>query len=301
MNMKRFIEDFSEVEKYERYNMVGENINDIIDFMLDKNKDNALRERAVKLITSKKFAKTLKKVVKKREYDISLNLISVLSSLLADMEFDNDEEGKSDDKDKEVQDSFFYIIETMMEKKVKKICNKTGLPKQVIINLVLECPESLEEAPTGRMYYFINKLIKKFYMIPSIVAKSDETIDYTNIDQFIKVVKLLIGASKIKNFAINVLLEPNKRMESITSEQAPVYNLLTDMALNILNDIKKKDEIKETIEKLYIKQRIYADSKDYKDTKRRLSLLMIDGEKYPKLSKAIKELASNEKNKKYLE
>lgn len=298
MNMKRFIEDFSEVEKYERYNMVGENINDIIDFMLDKNKDNALRERAEKLITSKKFAKTLKKVVKKREFDISLNLIFVLSTLLAEMDVD-EKEGKSDDK--EVEDSFLYIIETMMEKKVKKISSKTGLPKQIVINLILECPESLEEAPTGRMYYFINRLIKKFYMIPTILSTSEDTVDYTNIDQFIKLVKLLIGSSKIKNFAVNILLEPSKRMESITSEQAPVYNLLTDMALNILNDIKKKDEIKETIEKLYIKQRIYADSKDYKDTKRRLSLLMIDGEKYPKLSKAIKELASNEKNKKYLE
>ena len=300
MNMKNFIEDFNEVDKFERYDMIGENINGIIDFMLEKSKDNALRERAVKMIASKKFAKCLKKVVKKREFDISLNLVTVLSSLLSDLKF-GEEEGNYDT---EVKDCFFYIIETMVEKKVKKISRKTDIPSPVIINLVLECPESLEsdDVSTGRMHFFINKLIKKFYMIPSIKLETEddkEKLDYTDIDKWTKVVKLIIGGNRLKNFAIDVLLEPNKRMESLTSEQAPVYNLLTDMALNILNDMKSK-EAGEMIEKCYIKQRIYADSKEYKDTKRRLSLLMVDEEKYPKLAKAVKELAKNEKNKKYL-
>lgn len=295
MNVMNYIQDFEEMDSFEREELVGETINEIVRTILATGKEAnpTDKERLKKILIKKSYAKVLARVVKSRQYDIDLTLTVVLSDILVD--------GQSDDEGEEisdlVKDLFYKIIEIMITKKTNHICKSTRIARPIVTNLILECPDDLnrECVTMGQRYYFINRVINKFYYLPDIIEVNSLNFDYNDVDRNIKMVKEIIGEDNLSKFAINVLLEPRSKFDRLDESQITVWNLLTRMALTILDDLDIVDQrgaTRKTICNAYIKRReIFAKkSPDGEDVPRRIDLTTINGNHYPAIGRAIEDI-----------
>lgn len=295
MNVMNYIQDFEEMDSYEREELVGETINEIVRTILATGKEAnpTDKERLKKILIKKSYAKVLARVVKSREYDIDLTLAVVLSDILV--------EGQSDEEGEEisdlVKDLFYKIIEILITKKTNHICKSTRIARPIVTNLILECPDDLnrECVPMGQRYYFINRVINKFYYLPDIIEANNLNFDYNDIDRNIKMVKEIIGEENLSKFAINILLEPRSKFERLDESQITVWNLLTRMALTIIDDldiVEQRGSTRKTICNAYIKRReIFAKkSPDGEDVPRRIDLTTINSNHYPAIGRAIEDI-----------
>lgn len=295
MNVMNYVQDFEEMDSYEREQLVGETINEIIRTILATGKDanQSDKERLKKVLIKKSYAKVLTRVVKSREYDIDLTLAVVLSDILV--------EGQSDEEGEEisdlVKDLFYKIIEIMITKKTNNICKSTRIARPIVTNLILECPDDLDRecVPMGQRYYFINRVINKFYYLPDIIEANNINFDYNDVDRTIKMVKEIIGEENLGKFAINILLEPRSKFSKLNENQVPVWNLLTKMACTIIDDldvVEQRGATRKSICNGYIKRReVFAKkSPEGEDVPRRIDLRTVNSNFYPSLARAVEDI-----------
>ena len=293
MNVIEYLNEWDELQSYERDEFVGETINQVVRFLLNNNQQSsqADKDRLKNILIKKSYAKVLTRVVKSRYYDIDLTLATVLSDILVEERADDDQVSEL------VRDLFLKIIETIITRKTNEICKITRYPRPIVTNLILECPDDLERecVSAGQKYYFINRIINKCYYIPEIVELNELNFDYSDIDRFIRLIKEIIDEENLVKFAINILLEPRTKFNRLEENQIPIWNLLTNVALTIIDDLDvtvQRGTTRKAICNLYIKRReVFAKkSPDKEDVPRRISLITVDRNQYGALGRALEDI-----------
>lgn len=291
--IKEFLNDWNNAEdKHDRAYVVENNIGEVCHIYLEKSNRNEQQLRKLRgLFLSKKFAKTLYRLIVKNRSEVSPLVVPVLADILIthpvgeENELVNATLTLTDDIGK----MYLEIIETVLKKKVRKVCKKTGLNESLVKNLLIECPEDLESKEGPQAYFYINRVIRKMYGILLAAQDDAEKALLLDVDTIDTLIGLVVGDSLKVKVAFNILLEKYDKTKYLTPDQIAMWNTLSEFALNTIEDIGKKKEIAEVVEHLYIKRR-RIDKKNQRDGQRRLDLTELNEDDYPKTVKAIKSL-----------
>lgn len=289
MTIKDFLKewkpkDLKKMKKEERVDLIHYYFETICEFMLkNSHKDKVTTAELFTRMNDLKFAKTLKKVIKKNE-DCNPVMALVIGTFV---------ERNPQKPDDEIIEVYADCITKLLKEPIKKVAKKTGMSKEFVAEVlaIVPTPSIVHKKNTG---VYVNKLLRKLYFM----AKEGEVeIDIEDSKSLKKLLITIFGEDNFDFVLAEILLERKDQIKSFNQEQLAIWNTITDFALETLEK-KKKKELKSVLE-FYISRRKFDVEKD-RDSARRTPLLGIVPEDYPKLSEVISTLAEKENMKKYL-
>lgn len=262
--------------------LIDENQKDLIDFYVKhgfkmKNADT-INELYNKMLNPK-FAKAIKKIAKS-EGGLDSGFIIIINGFI-------EKNHKNEAMTEELLTDYTKVINKVLKSSIKKISESVGIDKDVAKELLVIVPNKdyiTSERATG---FYCQKMLRKLYIIAA-----EKDLGLTKTKKVKELFQKLFGKKLLDLVAINMLLEKKEYMKGFNENQTAVWNMITDFALEYIND-QDKDHITELVE--YYCDRRKNDSERNRDSARRISLNHIDEERYPVLAKRIKKFAKDGK------
>ena len=279
--MKEFIKGLK-LKRMSASELAGEiayNQDDLISFFV-KDAHRAKNADIINELYSKmknpKFVKALNKILKagKKEEDkgLSIGFAVIIAGFIEKFNAETED-------DKEVLAEYCEIAIKLLKKRVKEVNKKLDLDPEIVRELLLITPDVTYISNDKFVGIYSQKMLRKLY---SISAKKETGL--TETKQIKKLFKKLFKEELLDLIAINILLEKKDFMKNFNEQQTALWNLMTNFALELIEGESKK-HIRELIE--YYCTRRRADANKNRDAARRINLLYVDAEQYPKIAKAV--------------
>jgi hypothetical protein len=296
--MKEFIKEWKpkkvkEWNKRERQDVLRANLDDIVKFYLAEGHHQKNREVITELfdrMQTPQFVKTLQQLLDGKKGETPARIDLAFAMVINDFM-----ESRFENLDEETVGAYSEVVNKLLKKRVKKVAEETGLDKDLIKELLIVV--SHPEVVTNDRYIGVQvrNILRKIYTL----AKENEDLGLDSAKKFKKLFKALFGGGDTLNYvAVAVLLERKDTIRNFNEGQTKVWNLLTEFALETLEDNKKK-YIEDLIVDRYVSLRLKEDLKQ-RDSARRIQFSSISEQSYPKLREVTKDLAEKDKFKKYL-
>lgn len=239
-----------------------------------------------------KFPKALTKIMKAAKKESGFEPLDLgFAVIIAEfLEKNRNNENLTD----EVKTEYADIINELLKKRSKKIAKKSDVNIDVVKELLVITPDVgyisndrfvgiYSQKMLRKLYYFANKVDTGIKDIDQIKVLFEKIFDNGDDEE----------KSLLDLIAVNILLEKKENLKAYTDEaQIKMWNLMTDFALNTIENQKKK-HIAELVE--YYCKRREADAKKERDSARRINLNTINAEQYPKFAKVVAKFSENGK------
>jgi len=299
-DVKDFLDEWKALDdmtKDDRTNLLYDNLKPITDFYVSKSRSTKEGHRKLiaqifKRMESITFAKTLKRIVKSidaEEITIDVRLVILLTDFIVNISRNG---FKSKDADEEVIDIYAKVIDTILATPIKKLSKKVNLDVDTLKELLVVIPDPDLLTEVKDIEFYLKGVTRKIY---AITTKKDLELDS---DTLRTMFSKLFGEDALEYIAVYILLERRSMLENLKIDsQKSAWNALTTFALDQLEG-KKKKAIAEMLQ-YYVEQR-QADNKKDRDEARRISLIGIAEDTYPKISAVVDVLSEKDKVAKYL-
>lgn len=287
--MKNFITNLKpkKMEVSDLAYMIDENQKDLIDFYVKhgfKMKNAETINMLYEKMLNPKFAKALKKVAKNGEDNswtgLDYGFIMIINGFI---EKNHKNEAMTD----ELLASYTNIINKILKTKINKIAKAVDIDKDIVKELLVIVPDKACVNNERAVGFYTAKMLRKMYIIAA-----EKDLGLNDTDKIKKLFQKLFGKKLIDVVAVNMLLEKKEYMKSFNESQTAVWNMITELALETIEN-QDKAHIVELIE--YYCNRRKSDFERNRDSARRISLNHIDVEKYPKLAKRISKFTKDGK------
>lgn len=223
------------------------------------------------------FVKALNKIRKSKDEDVKLNIgmAVVIAGFI-------ERKHKDPDVSEELIDKYKELINKLLKSRIKEVNKKLNLDPDLIGDLLLIVPEKSYIKNHKIVGVYSQKMLRKMYIL-----SQDKDLGINDIDTVKKIFGKLLGKKLFDLIAINILLEKKEYLKNFNEKQQAIWNLMTTFALDVIEKQDKKHII-ELLE--YFVSRRKKDIGTNRDSARRISLLSIDSEQYPKTAKAVSKL-----------
>jgi len=290
MAVKDFLKEWKpkalkEMSKDDRTALLYDYLPELVQFYVKKGHNrvdevNQLFDR----MQNRKFAKTLLRILKTPEHSpVDLALATLIYDFM---------ERRHQNLDEELMGLYTEAVDKILKKRVKKLSKKLGLSKDLLKELLVVVAEPDAISDPKFVGIYVHRMLRKLYAL----AK-DNDLGLENVKSVRKLFKALFGEELLNHIAVNVLLERKEHLRNYNENQQAVWNLLTDFALETLEE-NKKSEIRELLE-MYVQRRA-KDAEKQRDAARRIQFASISEEDYPKIYAAYEKLSKKEKYAQYL-
>ena len=281
--MEKLFKQFKKADKTERVEILENNMDKIVTTVLSGDfNGNPLKDGIYEFLLSKKFCKALKKYVDNGSANIGL--VPVLSDACRMI---------TEDTDPMVAETFNYCLDEILRRRVKQVAKEVGLPKPLVKNILLDCPETVENKSRSEQFIYIKRVIRKLYVIGRFIDSLEDAADVRaklyDAKTVTKIFGEVIGEEVMGKVTSVILLENIKNAEvceKINEDAKVMWNILTDVALISLEYSGKKKEIADWLEKFYIKRR-RKDKDVERGVSRRVNFLEVKEEEYKRIAKAV--------------
>jgi hypothetical protein len=289
LGIKQFLKDWKpkDLSKDERSDILYEAIPDMISFYIKKgHKEPDVVSDLFDKMENEKFSKTLMRILKQDDTTpIEYGLAVIINDFI---------EKRHEKLDEELVSTFSEIIDKILKSRIKEVSKKLDLSKDFIKELLVIVPDKDCISDNRFVGIYVQRILRKLY----ILALNDN-IEITETKQLKKLFKTLFDQELLNDIAINILLERKDYIKNFNENQMSLWNLITTFALEQLESIKKKKDIREILKEKYISRREFDHSKG-RDNARRIQLSQVNQEEYPHLFEAIEDLSEKEKFKNFL-
>lgn len=261
-----------------------------------KEKSAFLVKEFYKRMTNEAFIKAFKKNLKKETFEKPYWFAPVVYGFIANAI-------TSQNVSQEIIDEYTDIYDKILKKRIKKFSKETGIETPNIAKELLALvPEEdymiseqdSESSNKFRQAYYTQRVLTKLY---ALVKKDSYTnsFDLDSTSQLNSIFTILFGEDQLLNTAINVLLEKKEYIQSLDKTQQKMWNLITNWALETIEE-KDKKTIKKAL-KYYLDKRKEDDERN-RDKSRRIGLSSVSEDLYPTIMQAVNEIKEKDKEKK---
>lgn len=192
----------------------------------------------------------------------------------------------------EIIDEYYEVVDAILKKRAKKLGDSLDIDPDVIKEVLVIAPSKDYISDDKFVGYYSQKMLRKLYILASDTEKE---VGITSTKQVRKLFKKLFGENLIDVIAVHVLLEKKEFIKNYNDKQMALWNIMTAFALETIEKQEKK-HIAELLR--YYAQRRANDDRKQRDAARRVSLVGINAEEYPRIAKVVAKMP--EKVTKYL-
>lgn len=252
-----------------------------------KKQTDALFER----MRHEKFAKAIGKILKRAKKDEGIVLDPGFAVVINGfIEYNQKAEVKADDATIE---AYYEIIDKLLRKQAKKLAKDLDLDESVIKEVLVIAPNKDYISSEKYVGLYSQKMLRKLYVL---AGQEGTELGLATTKQVKKLFTKIFGKNLLDVIAVHILLEKKEYIAKYSEPQIAVWNLFTRFALETI-EAQEKDHIKELIK--YFTSRRRSDENRQNDAARRISLIGLPEEEYPRICKIVNKI-KDEKIKKYL-
>jgi hypothetical protein len=288
MGVRNFIDTkIKKLGKEERIDFLREEMPGVAEFYIRKGHHEQDKvQKIFDKLSDEKFVGVLNKWIKEakdNDEEIDIGIVTLITDFL---------EKRSNNLDEDTVSKYVSAIDKILKKKVKKLSGKLDLDKDFIKELLVVLPDESYASEGKYIGFTVQRMLRRIYLI-----SKDNDICLKDTKQLKKLFKALFGSEMLGWVAINILLERKENMKQFNNKQLDVWNLLSNFALDTLNDMEK-DDLKEFIS--FYADRRAKDAEKNRDSARRIQLSQVSQDDYGRIAKAVCRLSEKDKVKKYL-
>lgn len=284
MNIKPILKELQwknlkQYEKDDRTKIIYDDINELAVYYIREShrmRDD-IREKIFEILQNKKVAKLIKRITKTLDQaPLDPSIVILFTNFME----------KCKDVDEDVMIIYLDTINAILKKRIKKISKKVGLDKELVkeVLVIVPKPEIVNPRLVG---IYVNRIMRKLYTLGK-----ENDLKINEYEVLVKLFEHVFGKELIPQVSVELLLERRDIIKNFNDNQKKLWNVGTNAALEILESSKKKD-IVELLTR-YVKRR-EKDAKRNKDSARRIQIVQISKEDFPKIYKAYKKISENDK------
>ena len=284
MNIKPILKELQwknlkQYEKDDRTKIIYDDINELAVYYIREShrmRDD-IREKIFEILQNKKVAKLIKRIAKTLDQaPLDPSIVILFTNFME----------KCKDVDEDVMIIYLDTINAILKKRIKKISKKVGLDKELVkeVLVIVPKPEIVNPRLVG---IYVNRIMRKLYTLGK-----ENDLKINDYEVLVKLFEHIFGKELIPQVSVELLLERRDIIKNFNDNQKKLWNVGTNAALEILETSKKKD-IVELLTR-YVKRR-EKDAKRNKDSARRIQIVQISKEDFPKIYKAYKKISENDK------
>lgn len=242
---------------------------------------------------SAKVVKGFEKYVKNFKDELSEGWAVLIMDAL---EYSRDhKENIQEDELDAILEGYTAILGKLLKKRTKEITKKSNITPEALQELLVIAPSTDFISNEKYVGVYVRKMTSKLY---TLCKKADpKSIGLESVKDVSKLFKGIFNKDLLRWVALEILLERKDAVAKATATEKLMWALLTDFALETVENLPKEDR-KKTVEN-YCKRR-FGDAKRDKDSARRVNLLSLSEDDFPKTSKLVKKLSEDERVKQYL-
>lgn len=283
-----FIDEYEKIgDKHERANFFLDCADAITTWYIKqsfKRSEMELLKEFTTLINSKKFFKTFK-LASKLDRDYCVEFCTVIGDYLENVKRLGDEYQPTD----ELKEKYATLLEDILKERAKTLSKKTGLPADMIINLLVTMPTQNCYSSPKFIYIQLNRVNRKVYKIAANISELDNP-DYKIAPKQLKILySELFGKDVLCDICIHNLLDRKDAIKQFNDRQLKMYNAVTKFTLDFINQ-QNKDTILDILSAYILRRN--NDENHHNDSARRVKLQEVDNEEYGKISKCVARLIS---------
>lgn len=282
MGVKSFLEDWKpKKDKKELQELLGNELPALEAFYFSKgHKEREIVDEIYSKMSSPKFPKCLKKLMKEQELDAGV------ATIIADFL-----ERKGSELPEELVTLYAELVDKLLKDSVKKLSKKVGIEPDVAKDVLVVVPgdEYINDRFVG---IFVGRVCRKLYLLAR-----ETGLNLKETKQLKKLFKFLFKDELLNDVAVAILLEKKEFMKNFNDKQVEIWNALTNFALDTLNGLEKEDLRNYLVT---FAERRMRDYEKNRDAARRVQLTQLADDTYSRIAKVVSKLQEKEKYAKFL-
>lgn len=290
-----------EWKKDQRHNLILQSLESIINFYLREAHNPKSKETLTELysrLATPIFAKSLVQLLKLDDKpQIDLAIVAVINGFLESGYMNIDKEAANADEQTALRDELleYYniFVSKLLKKRTKFVASETGLNEDFIKELLVIVPHPGIIKNDKYIGVHVNNIMRKIYLL-----SKDNDLGLDSFKKYKKLFTEIFGKENLQFVAIAILLERKSIIRNFNEAQTAIWNQLTEFALTVIEDNKKKD-IRDLIVDRFIALRLKEEERG-RDSARRIQFSSVAEKAYPKIHEVYTDLNEKEKMRKFL-